>query len=268
MSKEPLYPRVLRLRHVHPTGWQRLLFWEGSFVVALLIVGADLASLWLVVVLPLAVAAVVKAHDVLAGLLHPGDSGGAAEETARTGIQRVPLAEPPPTGNVRTRTPTQLPTLADLHESHTADWSAEVTKDLESVTELGLRLAHQLLEREGGFLPFAAVLTTAGSREATTVDLGIEEVDPGDVLDALHADLRSRRDALRAVAVLADAQPAPDESGQGSGDVILVELGHDSGPSVLLVTPYSLKDGVVRFGTVSGLASGSGVWSEEPAGAD
>jgi hypothetical protein len=32
---------------------------------------ADLATAWTLVVLPLAVAAVVKAHDVLAGLLEP-----------------------------------------------------------------------------------------------------------------------------------------------------------------------------------------------------
>jgi hypothetical protein len=34
---------------------------------------ADLATAWTLIVLPLAVAVVVKAHDVLAGVLSPSD---------------------------------------------------------------------------------------------------------------------------------------------------------------------------------------------------
>jgi hypothetical protein len=75
--KRPLYPRVLRLRHVHPNGWQRAVLGEGALAVAALLVLADVASAWTLLALPLAVAGVVKAHDLLAGLL-----------------QR-PLAEPP-----------------------------------------------------------------------------------------------------------------------------------------------------------------------------
>ena len=65
----PLYWRLLRLRHVRPNGWQRALFAEGSFVAAALLVMADLASAWLLVVLPATVAAVVKLHDLYAGWL-------------------------------------------------------------------------------------------------------------------------------------------------------------------------------------------------------
>jgi hypothetical protein len=69
----PLYPRLLRLRHVHPNAWQRALLGEGALAFAVLLVLADLATAWTLLVLPLAVALVVKAHDVLAGLLatHP-----------------------------------------------------------------------------------------------------------------------------------------------------------------------------------------------------
>ena len=68
----PLYPRMLRLRHVHPNAWQRAVFGEGALAVGVLLAMADLASAWTVVVLPVAVAAVVKAHDLLQGLLEPG----------------------------------------------------------------------------------------------------------------------------------------------------------------------------------------------------
>ena len=67
----PLYPRLLRLRHVAPNAWQRAVLGEGALAVAVLLVLADLATAWTLFVLPLAVAAVVKAHDVLAGFLAP-----------------------------------------------------------------------------------------------------------------------------------------------------------------------------------------------------
>ena len=67
----PLYPRLLRLRSVTPNAWQRAVLGEGSLAVAVLLVLADLATAWTLVALPLAVAAVVKAHDVLAGFLAP-----------------------------------------------------------------------------------------------------------------------------------------------------------------------------------------------------
>ena len=67
----PLYWRVLRLRHVRPNGWQRAALFEGVTAVAVTLVLADVASAWTLLVLPLASAAVVKAHDVIAGSL-PG----------------------------------------------------------------------------------------------------------------------------------------------------------------------------------------------------
>jgi hypothetical protein len=66
---QPLYWRLLRLRHVQPSSWQRAVFFEGSLAVATILVLADLASAWLLVVLPVAVAVVVKGHDVLVGWL-------------------------------------------------------------------------------------------------------------------------------------------------------------------------------------------------------
>ena len=69
--RAPLYPRLLRLRHVAPNAWQRAVLGEGALAVAVLLVLADVATAWTLVALPLAVAAVVKAHDALAGFLAP-----------------------------------------------------------------------------------------------------------------------------------------------------------------------------------------------------
>jgi hypothetical protein len=74
-QKRPLYPRLLRLKNVHPNAWQRAALGEGAFGVAALLCLADVASLWTLVALPVAVAAVVKAHDVVAGVLQSPGGG-------------------------------------------------------------------------------------------------------------------------------------------------------------------------------------------------
>jgi hypothetical protein len=82
-KSRPLYWRILRLRHVHPNGWQRAILGEGAIAVAAILVLADRASAWILVVLPLTVALVVKGHDVLAGLIAPVSAGATSyDETA------------------------------------------------------------------------------------------------------------------------------------------------------------------------------------------
>ena len=76
-GRAPLYPRLLRLRHVHPNGWQRALLGEGAVAVAGVLVLADLATAWTLLVLPVAVAAVVKSHDLLAAVLAGPDPAAA-----------------------------------------------------------------------------------------------------------------------------------------------------------------------------------------------
>ena len=75
--RRPLYPRLLRLRWLRLTAWQRALLGEGSVAIAALLVLADLVSAWGLLVLPVVVAALVKAHDVVSGLLR-----GSATPTA------------------------------------------------------------------------------------------------------------------------------------------------------------------------------------------
>lgn len=72
--KRPLYPRLLRLQHISPNAWQRAALGEGAVGAGVLLAMADLATAWSIVALPVAVAAIVKAHDVLQGLLDRGDT--------------------------------------------------------------------------------------------------------------------------------------------------------------------------------------------------
>ena len=82
-GRAPLYPRLLRLRHVHPNAWQRAVLGEGAVAVAGVLVLADLATAWTLLVLPVAVAAVVKSHDLLAGRLAGPDLGAQVRARAR-----------------------------------------------------------------------------------------------------------------------------------------------------------------------------------------
>lgn len=76
-AARPLYFRLLGVRYLAPTGWQRALLAEGSVVLALLIALADLASAWVLLALPLTVATVVVYHDLLEGLLRRHGPEGA-----------------------------------------------------------------------------------------------------------------------------------------------------------------------------------------------
>jgi hypothetical protein len=113
-TNKPLYPRLLRLRHIEPNMWQRALLGEGAIAVAVLLVLADLASAWTLLALPVAVAVVVKAHDVLAGTLERQSAAAASRPaTAR------PQAEFSGAGRRRSaRTSTlQTPTAPDSEET-------------------------------------------------------------------------------------------------------------------------------------------------------
>jgi hypothetical protein len=100
-NTRPMYWRVLHLKHVYPSSWQRAAFFEGSLALAAILVLADLASAWLLLVLPLSVAVIVKAHDVLVGWLgttkpHAAVPEAVTEDEAEdTAVE--PLAETAPT---------------------------------------------------------------------------------------------------------------------------------------------------------------------------
>jgi hypothetical protein len=81
-QNEPLYPRLLRLRNIHPSGWQRAALVEGMAVLGVLAALADKATSWAPVILPVAAAVVVKFHDVLVGVL-PGRSDLAQDAERR-----------------------------------------------------------------------------------------------------------------------------------------------------------------------------------------
>ena len=70
MTGQPsFYERTLGLQHLRLPAWVRALLAEGSVVLGVLLSFADLASVWVVILLPIAVAAMVKFHDAVQGVL-------------------------------------------------------------------------------------------------------------------------------------------------------------------------------------------------------
>jgi len=65
--RRPLYARVLRLRHLNPSGLWCFLLFEGMIALGVLLALTELVSWWAVLVLPAAVAVMVKVNDVMAG---------------------------------------------------------------------------------------------------------------------------------------------------------------------------------------------------------
>jgi hypothetical protein len=111
---QPLYARMLRLRHLTPSGFLCFVFLEGAVALGILLALAELVSWWGVLVLPATVAMMVKLNDVLAGMLAPHaatpDRRAAAPDrpglirpaTAQPGIGSLWMREDLPLGRSRT----------------------------------------------------------------------------------------------------------------------------------------------------------------------
>ncbi|MFI7607990.1 hypothetical protein ACIBTV_23005 [Micromonospora sp. NPDC049366] len=65
----PLYARALGLRFVNPGGVLCFLFFEGVVALAALLALAELVSWWAVLILPAAVAVMVKLNDMVAAVV-------------------------------------------------------------------------------------------------------------------------------------------------------------------------------------------------------
>lgn len=102
---QPLYARMLRLRHVAPSGFLCFVYLEGAVALGILLALAELVSWWGVLALPATVAVMVKLNDVIAGTLTQGAMPQAARERAtldepasgpmlRPAFERAPHAGP------------------------------------------------------------------------------------------------------------------------------------------------------------------------------
>jgi hypothetical protein len=102
--RRPLYARVLRLRHIHPSSVWCFVFFEGMIALGVLLALAELVNWWGVLVLPVAVAAMVKINDLLAGALARGGTRPAPPVSPAPpppALSPEPATPPPPPRGTR-----------------------------------------------------------------------------------------------------------------------------------------------------------------------
>ncbi|MFC4334530.1 hypothetical protein [Salininema proteolyticum] len=66
-ARQPWYGRILGLKNIRLSRSWSVVFFEGSAAVAVLLALTELVSWWVVPVLPLLVAGLVKLNDIIAG---------------------------------------------------------------------------------------------------------------------------------------------------------------------------------------------------------
>ena len=91
---QPLYARMLGLRHVTPSGFLCFVFLEGAVALGFLLALAELVNWWGVLVLPITVAVMVKLNDVVAGVLTkpaPPSAAPAVRRDSLSGARTVEL---------------------------------------------------------------------------------------------------------------------------------------------------------------------------------
>ena len=123
------------------------------------------------------------------------------------------------------------------------------SEEIQKLLDYLLPFAEQKLTRDGEFYPYAAAVDTAGSIEPVGPAVEAEDPDVGDILVALHADLREQaaEGAIRASGIAADVTLTDPDSGETT-DAVQVELDHAEGDAVDVYVPYEREGGGVKFG--------------------
>jgi predicted secreted protein len=86
-----MYAKVLGLQYLRPSNLLCFAFFEGAVVLAALLALAELADWWVVLVLPLTVAAMVKLNDVIAGAVQRAASNQAPKALGRAAVPGAAL---------------------------------------------------------------------------------------------------------------------------------------------------------------------------------
>ena len=114
-----------------------------------------------------------------------------------------------------------------------ADPQAQADLDELLVTALGV--AEQLLERNGGFLPFGAAIERTGDTRLLQGDPGQGEHPKTDAVIATLLDgIRSTSHTMRCVALVMDVL-------MDGSDAVRVELEHRGGVVLRVLMPYRLR---------------------------
>jgi hypothetical protein len=139
------------------------------------------------------------------------------------------------------------------------------SEEIQMLLNYLLPFAEERLTRDGEFYPYAAAVDIAGSIEP--VGPGVESADPdvGDILIALHADLREQaaEGSIRASGIAADVTLTDPDSGETT-DAVQIELDHAEGDAVDVYVPYEHEAEGVKFGELVAAEGREPVFASAP----
>lgn len=136
--------------------------------------------------------------------------------------------------------------------------SAREQEDFDSLLDASVGFAKQLLDTQGEFYPYAAVVDGDGQLGMIGSDIGEEKPESAAVVSSLLGAIRAQRDDVRAYALVAVVQER--ETGN---DAVRVNLEHSDGLNFAVLLPFT-TDGLGLENTYGDLRLGkssAAVWS-------
>jgi hypothetical protein len=139
---------------------------------------------------------------------------------------------------------------------------ADAEQEIEKLLKYLLPFAEEKLNRDGEFYPYAAVVADDGELKSVPAGEG-EEPDVGDLLLALHEELRQRAadGSIRASGIAADVTLTDPDTGE-TRDAVQVELDHAEADAVDIYVPYESAADGIKFGELVSAAGGAPVFSD------
>ena len=127
---------------------------------------------------------------------------------------------------------------------------ADPKEEIQQLLNYLLPFAEQMLSSHGEFYPYAATMDAGGEVQAVSA-AGDEQPDVGELLTALHAELREQaaEGTIRASGIAADVTLTDPDSGEVM-DAVQLELDHAETEAVDVYVPYTSgdDDDGIKFG--------------------
>ena len=140
---------------------------------------------------------------------------------------------------------------------------AEPREEIEQLLHYLLPVAEEQLNRDGEFLPYAAILDADGEVSSVVAAEG-EEPDIAELLLALHTELREQAagGTIRASGIAADVTLTDPDSGEVT-DAVQLELDHADADAVDVYVPYETGTKGIKFGDLVAAAGQAPIFGAE-----
>lgn len=130
----------------------------------------------------------------------------------------------------------------------------------QQLMDAALPFAEKMLAEEGTFFPYACAMTPGGEIVAVKAFEGNQLPESSELLNLTQQALvfgASKREFKATALIYNVTLKEKDEDDSRPTDAIAVNLDHQSGYSIVVFLPYSIKDGKLEFGEM-GAEEGEG----------